>query len=105
MGAVSRKVANDLSDARRNRDEVHKNLERLLVGKALAYTSMDIAIQVKNTSVELTESCVQYIRFYRRVQEEKKMTLDIMERKVIVFITVEFRNNLESAHSFPQYVC
>lgn len=81
-GAVSLKVANDLSEARRSRDEVHQSLVKLLIGKEMALTSFDIAVQVRDTSVELTESCVQYIRFYKRVQEEKKMTQETIEKKV-----------------------
>lgn len=80
MGAVSMKVASDLTEARRNRDEVHQSLVKLLVGKELAHTSFDISEQVK--SVALTDSCVHYIRFYKRVQEEKKITQDTMDKKV-----------------------
>lgn len=81
-GAVCRKLNSDLAEARRNRDSVHRNLERLLIGKALVMILIDVAQQVNNTKVELSESCLQYIRLYKRVKEEKKIAEDILDKKL-----------------------
>lgn len=83
-GASSRTLVNDLAEARRNRDHVHQNLQNLLVGKALAYTSIEIAQRVHNMKVELNESCQQYVRLYKRVKEEKMIATQTLDKKVFV---------------------
>lgn len=85
LGAVSRKVANDLNDARKDRDETHKSLVKVLIGKALSQSAIVMAKQVKNAKVELAESCVQYIRFYNRMREEKNIVKETMDKKVSFF--------------------
>ena len=84
-GAVSRKITNDLAEARRNRDQVHQSLANLLMGKALAQTSLDIAQQVRDMKIELNESCLQYVRLYRRVKEEKMVSTQTLDKKVFLF--------------------
>eukprot|EP00111_Clytia_hemisphaerica_P024223 TCONS_00071375-protein len=81
-GAVSRKITNDLAEARRTRDQVHQSLANLLMGKALAQTSLDIAQQVRDMKIELNESCSQYVRLYRRVKEEKMVSTQTLDKKL-----------------------
>ena len=81
-GAASRKVTHDLDEARRDRDQVHRKLADLLMGKALAQSSLDIAQHVYNMKTGLNEACLQYTRLYARVMEEKAIVKQTMDKKV-----------------------